>query len=143
MQALEGHGNKMRKREQDKIKVLMIGPARSVHGGVSAVVNNYYEAGLSGQVHLKYIATMVDGSKGRKLLKAIYAYLIFLVTLPFYQVLHVNMAADASCFRKKVFIDTAWLLKKGIEQNMFRNDLNIEATAILLTEVQCFYVLYF
>lgn len=114
MQALEGHGSKMRKREQDKIKVLMIGPARSVHGGVSAVVNNYYEAGLSGQVHLKYIATMVDGSKGRKLLKAIYAYLIFLVTMPFYQILHVNMAADASCFRKKVFIDTAWLFGKKI-----------------------------
>lgn len=99
---------------RQKIKVLMIGPARSVHGGISAVVNNYYEAGLSEQIHLKYIATMVDGSKGRKFLQAIYAYLVFLAIMPFYQILHVNMAADASCLRKKVFIDTAWLFGKKI-----------------------------
>lgn len=100
--------------EQKKIKVLMIGPARSVHGGVSAVVNNYYEAGLADRVKLKYIATMVDGSKMRKLVQAGIAYLRFLALLPFYQIIHVNMAADASCFRKKIFIDTAGMLGKKI-----------------------------
>ena len=92
----------------------MIGPARSVHGGVSAVVNNYFEAGLENQVKLKYIATMVDGSKMRKLLQAGIAYLRFLAVLPFYHILHVNMAADASCHRKKIFIDTAKLFGKKI-----------------------------
>ncbi len=100
--------------KKGKSKVLMIGPARSVHGGVSAVVNNLYEAGLSRQVQLKYIATMVDGSKARKLLQAGIAYIGFLAALPFYQILHVNMAADASCFRKKIFIDTAGFFKKKI-----------------------------
>ena len=38
------------------MKVLMIGPARSVNGGISAVVNNYYRAGLDKKVDLQYIA---------------------------------------------------------------------------------------
>ncbi len=104
----------MHGKTRSKLKVLMIGPARSVHGGVSAVVNNYYEAGLADRVSLKYIATMVDGSKVRKLLQAVIAYLEFLVLLPFYDILHVNMAADASCYRKKFFIDTAGLFGKKI-----------------------------
>lgn len=99
---------------QKEMKVLMIGPARSVHGGVSAVVNNYYAAGLDQQIKLKYIATMVDGSKVRKLIQAMLAYITFLFALPSYHILHVNMAADASCYRKKIFIDTAWLFRKKI-----------------------------
>lgn len=99
---------------QKEMKVLMIGPARSVHGGVSAVVNNYYAAGLDQQIKLKYIATMVDGSKMRKLIQAMLAYITFLFALPSYHILHVNMAADASCYRKKIFIDTAWLFRKKI-----------------------------
>ena len=99
---------------QKEMKVLMIGPARSVHGGVSAVVNNYYAAGLDQQIKLKYIATMVDGSKVRKLIQAMLAYITFLFALPSYHILHVNMAADTSCYRKKIFIDTAWLFRKKI-----------------------------
>ena len=52
----------------DKIRVLMVGPDRGVHGGISAVVNNYYEAGLDRKVDLKYIGTMREGSKVKKLL---------------------------------------------------------------------------
>lgn len=101
-------------KEQKKIKVLMIGPDRSVHGGISAVVNNLYEAGLAEKIQLKYIATMVDGSKGRKLVQAGIAYVKFLLTIPFYQILHVNMAADVSCYRKKIFIDMADAFGKKI-----------------------------
>ena len=101
-------------KEQKQLKVLMIGPDRSVHGGISAVVNNYYVAGLNRKIKLKYIATMVDGSKIRKLVQAMIAYFMFLFKLPFYHIVHVNMAADASCYRKKIFIDTAWSFGKKI-----------------------------
>lgn len=92
----------------------MIGADRSVHGGVSAVVNNYYREGLDKKVNLRYIGTMVDGSKLRKLMRAASAYLRFLAALPGMDILHVNMAADASFYRKKVFIDTAALFHKKI-----------------------------
>ena len=41
------------------MKVLMLGPDRSVHGGISQMVNNYYDSGLDQKVELRYIGTMV------------------------------------------------------------------------------------
>lgn len=97
-----------------RLKVVMIGADRSVHGGVSAVVNNYYKAGLDRQVTLRYIGTMVDGSRLRKLLQAVWAYFTFLFHIHDMDILHVHMAADASFYRKKVFIDTAALFRRRI-----------------------------
>lgn len=101
-------------KDQEKIKVLMLGPDRSVHGGISAVVNNFYEAGLDQKLSLAYIGTMVDGSKLGKLLKAMEAFVLFLVKAPGYQIIHVNVASDNSYYRKSVFIKTAKLLGKKI-----------------------------
>lgn len=98
----------------DKYKVLMIGPDRSVHGGISGVVNNYYEAGLDERIDLCYIGTMVDGSGARKLWQAVKAYALFLVRLPQYRIVHVNMASDTSFFRKSVFVWTAKLFHKKL-----------------------------
>lgn len=98
----------------DRYKVLMIGPDRSVHGGISGVVNNYYEAGLDRRIDLCYIGTMVEGSGARKLLQAVKAYLLFLVRLPRYRIVHVNMASDTSFYRKSVFIWTAKLFRKKL-----------------------------
>ena len=89
------------------MKVLMVGPDRSVHGGISGVVNNYYEAGLDQKIDLTYIGTMVEGSKLRKLLKAAEAYMRFCMKLPKNQIVHINMASDSSYYRKSVFIRTA------------------------------------
>ena len=100
--------------EAEKIRVLMIGADRSVHGGVSAVVNNYYHVGLDKRVALHYIGTMVDGSKARKLLQAIGAYIRFLFHISRSQIVHVHMAADASYYRKSVFIHTAAFFHKKL-----------------------------
>lgn len=91
----------------DKIKVLMVGPDRSVHGGISAMVNSYYEAGLGNEVDLKYIGTMREGSKVKKLLVAIGAYLEFASVVSRYDVVHVNAASDRSFMRKSYFIRCA------------------------------------
>ena len=100
--------------KMNKKKVIMLGPARSVHGGISAVVNSFYEAGIEQRIELHYIGTMVDGSRFRKLLQVFYAYICFLFVLPRYDIVHVNMASDASYYRKKIFIDTAFLFRKKI-----------------------------
>ena len=63
------------------MKVLMIGPARSVKGGISAVVNNYYRLGLDNMVEIRYLATMEEGSKLHKLKIALFAILKY---PPFY-----------------------------------------------------------
>ena len=100
--------------ERDRLKVLMIGPDRSVHGGISGVVNNYYVAGLDRMVDLCYIGTMIEGSKWMKLLQAAKAYIRFLTKLPQYDIVHVNMASDSSYYRKSVFIRTAKIYRKKI-----------------------------
>ena len=100
--------------DKDRYKVLMVGPDRSVHGGVSGMVNNYYDAGLNRKVDLCYIGTMVDGSRGRKLRQAVWAYFCFLRKLPKYDIVHVNMASDSSYYRKSFFIRTAKACHKKI-----------------------------
>lgn len=91
----------------DRIKVLMVGPDRSVHGGISGVVNNYYDAGITEKVDLNYIGTMVEGSRLRKLWQAVKAYMKFLKLLPEYPIVHVNVASDSSYYRKSLFIKAA------------------------------------
>lgn len=91
----------------EKIKVLMIGPDRSVHGGISGVVNNYYEAGIEEKIQLTYIGTMVEGSKLRKLLQAVSAYLQFCRALKDNTIVHIHMASDSSYYRKSFFIKKA------------------------------------
>ena len=96
------------------IKVLMIGPDRSVHGGISGVVNNYYDYGLDSKIDLCYIGTMVEGSKWKKMLQAAKAYFLFLTKIHNYDIIHVNMASDVSYYRKSFFIMTAKKFHKKI-----------------------------
>ncbi|WP_026655737.1 hypothetical protein [Butyrivibrio sp. AE3003] len=93
--------------EKDKIKVLMIGPDRSVHGGISGLVNGYYHVGLDEKVNLKYIGTMKEGTKLKKLLVACFAYARFFLCVGRYDVVHVNVASDNSFWRKALFIKCA------------------------------------
>ena len=86
------------------MKVVMIGPARSVNGGISAVVNNYYKAGLDKKIELKYIGTMEDGGKLHKLMVAIGAIFKFIKNVSHYDIVHINMASDMSLYRKIPFI---------------------------------------
>lgn len=96
------------------MKVLMIGPARSVNGGISAVVNNYYKAGLGQKVELQYIGTMEDGSKWHKLGVAVKALIQFIKVVSGYDIVHINMASDSSLYRKLPFIHLAKIFKKKL-----------------------------
>lgn len=98
----------------ERLKILMIGPDRSVHGGISGVVNNFYAAGLAERVSLVYIGTMADGSKIRKLFWAVRAYVKFCIRLSHCDIVHVNMASDVSYYRKSIFIRTAYRFHKKI-----------------------------
>ena len=91
----------------DRIKVLMVGPDRGVHGGISAVVNGFYDAGLDRKVNLKYIGTMKEGSRIKKLLVAGFAFARFLFSLPSADIVHVHFSSDMSVMRKSYFISAA------------------------------------
>lgn len=88
-------------------KVLMVGPGRDVMGGISTVVNSYYELGLNTKIELRYISSMEDGNKLKKLMVALGSYVEFLRFLKDYDTVHVHMAAQASYTRKSIFIKKA------------------------------------
>lgn len=90
-----------------KSRVLMIGAGRDVRGGVSSVVNGYYEAALDEACELTYLPTMEDGSQWKKLWVAVRARIRFEGLLPKHDILHVHMSSDKSFFRKALFIRRA------------------------------------
>ena len=96
------------------MKVLMVGPARSVKGGISAVVNNYYSAGLDKQVEIKYIETMKDGSKFQKLITAFLSFFEYYRALQEYPLVHIHLSSDKSLCRKIPFIILAKRKKKKL-----------------------------
>lgn len=89
------------------MKILMVGPDRTVHGGISALVNSYYEAGLDEKVELKYIGTMREGSKLKKLFVAAGALFEFVRCVDDYDIVHANFSSDSSFMRKSLFIRIA------------------------------------
>lgn len=106
-----------------KKHILMVGPDRSVHGGISGVVNGYYEAGLDEMVDLRYIGTMKEGSKVRKLVTAMAAYLRYRTMLSWADVVHVHVASDNSFRRKSVFIRAAHTAGKRMIIHQHGGDL--------------------
>lgn len=92
----------------------MIGAGRDVRGGVSSVVNSYYDAGLDKLCELTYLPTMEDGSKLKKLLVAAGARVRFERLIRGNDILHVHMSADNSFYRKAVFIRKAYKEGKKI-----------------------------
>lgn len=88
-------------------KVLMVGPGRDVMGGISTVVNSYYQLGLDKKVELRYISSMEDGNKLKKLVVALKSYVEFVNCIKNYDIVHVHMAAQASYTRKSIFIKKA------------------------------------
>ncbi|MCL2051100.1 MAG: glycosyltransferase family 4 protein [Lachnospiraceae bacterium] len=119
-----------------KYNVTMIGVIRSFKGGPSAMVGRLYEGGLAEKVNLTYIGTALDGSKLRKLIRAICAYLHFLLILPRMDILHANTSSDASFWRKRIFLETAAFFKKKViismrcgRFQMFYQDSNLKTQA--------------
>lgn len=97
-----------------KIKVLMIGPARDVKGGITSVVDNYYEYGLDKIVDLKYIETINDKGKISKFISEKKGYMEFKKYIDEYDIVHIHMASRRSTFRKCKYIQMAKKKEKKI-----------------------------
>ena len=107
------------------MKVLMIGAGREVRGGLSSVVNSYYEAGLDKLCELTYLPTMKDGSKLKKLLVAVRARIRFERLVKETDIIHVHMSSDNSFYRKAVFIRKAYREKKKIIIHMHGSTFDV------------------
>ena len=98
------------KRAMQKYKhpcqVLMLGPAMTAKGGMTAVEKLYLEEWDSSRYLLTHIGTYVDGSKLVKLLVATRALAVYCYYVAVWRpdIVHVHFSARASFFRKAVFV---------------------------------------
>lgn len=97
-------------------RILMVGPALEVMGGISAVVRYYFNSDLEKSVNLKYLKTHVDGSKLKKIFVAIQAFLKFpVICLTFRpHIVHVHISIYFSFYRKSVIFWLARLFGKRV-----------------------------
>ena len=78
---------------EKKINVLMIGPARSVKGGMTSVVDEYYEAGIDKLVNLKYIETINDKNIISKFIAERKGFFEFEKSIDKFDVVHIHIAS--------------------------------------------------
>jgi glycosyltransferase involved in cell wall biosynthesis len=92
-------------------KIVMLGSAPEVRGGVSAMVNVCREHGLFDRWDAVYLGSHCDGTARRKLAQALRAWLTFMGLLLRRRValLHVHLNSDASFWRKSLFVVPARL----------------------------------
>ena len=114
-----------------KIKILMLGPARDVKGGMTSVVDSYYDYGLDKEVELKYIETVNDKNSFSKILKIVKGFTIFILCIKKYDIVHIHMASRRSTFRKGKYVRIAKRKGKkvithihGAEYKKFYNECN-------------------
>ncbi|WP_026882530.1 glycosyltransferase family 4 protein [Clostridium akagii] len=108
------------------MNILMVGPHRKVRGGISTVVNNYYESDLVNKVKLYYLATTIDGNKLIKFVYAILAYLnLFrILCLKKIDIVHIHMASRNSFYRKSIIVKIAKIFRKKIILHMHGAEFN-------------------
>lgn len=97
-----------------KPKVLLVGPGLNVRGGITTVLNSYFDSDLAEKVNFDFVPTMEDGSKLKKLIVAIKGYLLFLKKIKVCDIVHIHMAAQASFTRKSLFVKKAYKESKKI-----------------------------
>lgn len=113
------------------VNVLMIGPSRTVKGGMTTVVDNYYKYGLDKKVYLKYIETCNDSNMISKLLKEIKGMNEFKKEINNFDVVHIHVASRRSTFRKGKYVRIAKSKGKkvilhvhGAEYKLFYDECN-------------------
>ena len=95
-------------------KVLMIGPARNVKGGLTTVVDNYYQYGLNEKVILKYIESCCDKNIFLKFIKEILGIFQFIFCLNKFDIIHIHVASRRSTFRKILYIKISKFYNKKV-----------------------------
>ena len=96
------------------MKVLMIGPGRGLKGGISSVVESYYNVGLDKLVDLDYLETFTDGTKIKKIIFAIKSLLKFTNKAKDSDIVHIHMSSRGSFYRKSLFVKKAYKMNKKI-----------------------------
>ncbi len=85
------------------IKIMMVGPAMDAKGGVTQVVNDYYQGGLFQKFHISYFATYREGSKLLKVRFFLGSFRRIIKQISHFALVHIHTSYGWS-FRRLILI---------------------------------------
>jgi len=95
-------------------KVLIVATSRRTRGGITSVIRSYESSDLWNKFHIHWVQTHRDGNNFRKMLYFVAAVFDFSVRIAFYDIVHLHISDGTTLIRKKIFLDTAKLLRKKV-----------------------------
>lgn len=122
------------------MKICMVVPNAMVKGGIASVVNGYRGSQLEKDCEITYVESYCDGTKLKKLLKAIRGYFSFVWVLMFYRpdLVHIHSSFGPSFYRKIPFIVLSnWFRKPvvnhihGAEFDVFYRNASVKKKALI------------
>lgn len=108
------------------MKICMIVPDTMVKGGIAAVVNGYRNYGWEEGYEISYVESYCDGSKWKKLVKALHGYRDFSRRLhrERFDMVHIHSSFGPSFYRKIPFIYMAAAKKIPIVNHIHGADFD-------------------
>lgn len=95
-------------------KVLIISTSRKTRGGITAVLKAHETGEQWKRFHCHWVQTHRDGNNFRKIAYLAFAWLDFLVRIPFYDIVHVHFSLGTTARRKVPFVKVAKALGKKV-----------------------------
>ena len=95
-------------------KVLIISTSRKTRGGITAVLKAHETGEQWKRLHCHWVQTHRDGNNFRKIAYLAFAWLDFLVRIPFYDIVHVHFSLGTTARRKVPFVKVAKALGKKV-----------------------------
>lgn len=96
------------------VRVLVVATSRKTRGGITSVIKAHELGEQWKEYHCKWISTHIDKSKTIKIFYAIRGFLLFILYLPFYDIIHFHVSFQGSLIRKYYMSKIARFFKKKV-----------------------------
>lgn len=93
-------------------KVLVIATSHKTRGGITSVIKAHQNGSQWEKFHCKWIETHIDKNKLWKFYYLIKALTIYIILLPFYDIVHIHTSEPPSAIRKCLFMWWAKVWRK-------------------------------
>lgn len=95
-------------------RVLIIATSHKTRGGITSVVKAHQKGEQWKEFHCKWIETHIDKGGFLKLLYFCKGWILFILNLPFYDIVHIHTSEPPSAIRKCLFMWWSKLWKKKV-----------------------------
>lgn len=95
-------------------KVLVIATSHKTRGGITSVIKAHQKGEQWKEFHCKWIETHIDKGRFFKLFYFCKGWILFVLNLPFYDIVHIHTSEPPSAIRKCLFMWWSKLWKKKV-----------------------------